>query len=324
MPRTGLICLLFLVSIFWLCPGHSNAATERRVALVIDNEAYKDAPLRNPVNDATDMARALKEVGFEVTLRTNADRRSMLEAIETFSGQLATAQVALFYFSGHGMQIKGRNYLLPTKYRISSEVDVELECIDAYRLLGRLEGRSQRVNIVILDACRNNPFARKFRALNQGLSKLDAPTGTLLAYSTDPDNVASDGSGRNSPYTAALIKYIKVPGLTIEQTFKRVRAEVVNKTRSKQTPWESTSLVNDFYFASMGSVGGAVSSEASTPPPAMPPKPGDVQDYSNIIEKRKQAESQWAGWQSRMETEFRKVENFDQSPRLKPEEKASA
>ncbi|MFH1091214.1 MAG: caspase family protein, partial [Pseudomonadota bacterium] len=194
----------------------SYSAEERRVALVIGNGAYNTAPLRNPVNDAEDMARALRSVGFEVILKLNADRRDMLLAIEEFGQKLVSSQAALFFFSGHGMQIKGRTYIFPVRAAILQEIDVEVECVDVNRVLGRMEGPESRVNIIVLDACRNNPFARKFRSEARGLARMDAPKGTLLAFSTDPGNVADDGTGRNSPYTAALIQYLKVPGLGLE------------------------------------------------------------------------------------------------------------
>jgi len=304
LPRNGfgmkrkLLRIAFCLAALALISSTSGmAATGRRVALVVGNGAYQDAPLSNPVNDAKDIAEALQKVGFEVTLKTNADKRTMIEAIEAFGDQIAGAEAALFYFSGHGVQIKGENYILPTGYRISSEVDVEFECINAYRLIKRLEGPMSRVNIVILDACRTNPFARKFKSLDRGLARIDAPTGTLLAYATNPDNVASDGSGRNSPYTAALKKYLQMPGLPVEQVFKRVRTEVVTGTSGKQTPWESTSLMGDFYFvaSSVAQVPVPAPEPATQPAPAPQPSQaapppsasiapsGDKKEFTNSI-----------------------------------------
>jgi uncharacterized caspase-like protein len=174
----------------------------------------------------------------------------MKEAIRAFGKRLQKGGVGLFYFAGHGMQMKGRNYLIPVDAKIESASDVEYEAVDAGRVLGKMEDAGNTLNIVILDACRDNPFARGFRSSTQGLARMDAPTGSLIAYSTSPGNVAADGEGRNGIYTKYLLHHMVVPDLTIEQVFKRVRNSVINETRNKQVPWESTSLRGDFYFMS--------------------------------------------------------------------------
>lgn len=146
------------------------------------------------------------------------------------------------------MQVKGANYLIPVGAAINSEEEVEYESIEAGLVLAQMESAKNGMNIVILDACRNNPFARSFRSAEKGLASIDAPSGTFLAYSTAPGSVASDGAGRNGLYTQELLKQIKVPGLSIEEVFKRVRISVRGATAEKQTPWEVSSLVGNFYF----------------------------------------------------------------------------
>ncbi|MBU2548274.1 MAG: SUMF1/EgtB/PvdO family nonheme iron enzyme [Proteobacteria bacterium] len=323
MRRVGWIGLFPWIAAACLFPLEIMAAPERRVALVIGNGAYKTAPLKNPVNDARDIATALKELGFEVIHKENADKRAMIEAIDLFYARLVKADVGLFFFSGHGMQVKGRNFLIPVDARVQTETDVEFESVDAGRVLGKMESAQAEVNIVILDACRNNPFARSFRSTASGLARMDAPAGSFLAFSTAPGSVASDGEGRNGLFTEHLLRYIKTPGLKIEDVMKRVRVGVSRATDKKQMPWDSSSLMGDFYFASTGPAG-AASSTVATAPPILPPKPGKGQDSGAGIEKSRQAEAQWAGWQSRMETEFVKIQDFDRSPKLKPEEKAAA
>ena len=322
MRRILLVWLAVGLMVVWVCPNHALAAG-RRVALVIGNGDYKEAPLDNPVNDAKDMAEALQKVGFVVTLKTNADKRTMIEAIDIFGEQIGGAEAALFFFSGHGMQIKGRNYLLPTGCQISNEWDAESECVDTYRVFGQVAGSGSRVNIVILDACRTNPFTRKFREPSRGLAKIDAATGTLIAYATAPDNVASDGTGRNSPYTAALKKYIQSSRLPVELMFKRVREEVLSTTGNKQTPWEHSSLVGDFYFVATGPAPSSPAPAAPSPPPITPPSPGAVSSYEDVIKQREQAERQWAAWQERMDAEFAKAQRYDGESRLTPKEKTN-
>ncbi len=220
-----------------------------RVALVIGNGNYRTAPLKNPVNDATDIADTLRALGFDVTLKLNQNARGIKRAMRRFGGKLKSGDtVGLFYFAGHGMQVEGRNYLIPVGADVESEHDVEFEGIDAGRLLAEMESAGNPLNIVILDACRNNPFTRSFRSSRRGLAQMDAPSGSLVAYSTAPGNVAADGKGRNSPYTQYLLSAMNTPGLAIEQVFKRTRVGVEAATGGKQTPWESSSLKGDFYF----------------------------------------------------------------------------
>lgn len=246
----ALFCFASLL-ITSLVYGQKNSVKddlERRIALVIGNSSYAISPLLNPVNDARDIAAALREAGFLVTLKENLSYRDMKEAIQDFGDEISRGGVGLFYFSGHGVQINGQNYLIPIGTTIRREEEVEYESVNLGWVLAQLQSAENRLNVVILDACRNNPFPRSFRSQSRGLAVVRAPSETFIAYATAPGTVASDGAGRNSPYTGALLRYIRVPDLKIEDTFKRVRARVKEETRGNQTPWDSSSLTSDFYF----------------------------------------------------------------------------
>lgn len=223
--------------------------SERRVALVIGNGNYKEAPLRNPVNDARDMASALKQVGFEVTHGENLSQNEMKRNIRAFGDQIRNGGVGLFYYAGHGSQINGVNYLIPVNAVITKAEEVEYESVDVGLVLAQMESANNRLNIVILDACRNNPFAQSFRSARNGLASIDAPAGTLIAYATAPGSVAIDGEGNNGLYTSELLLAMRQAGNKIEDVFKRVRIAVQAKSNGKQIPWESSSLVGDFYFS---------------------------------------------------------------------------
>jgi hypothetical protein len=222
---------------------------EMRVALVIGNAAYEAGPLLNPVNDARAITRALRDLGFEVTHKENADKATMENAIADFGGMTrGKSGVALFYYAGHGLQVDGRNYLVPVNARLSRENEVPLRTIGLDLVMLQLESGSGRTNVVILDACRNNPFARGFRSSSGGLALMDAPSGTLIAYATAPGSVADDGPGSNGVYTEELLRVMRTAGLQIEEVFKRVRAAVQQRTQDRQRPWEASSLVGNFYF----------------------------------------------------------------------------
>jgi uncharacterized caspase-like protein len=239
-----IILLSFLLTFITI--NSLYAATEQRTALVIGNSSYANGNLTNPVNDAGDMAGALKRLGFDVILKKNIHHRDMEEAIEDFGNRLKRGGVGLFYYAGHGVQINGVNYLIPIGAKIKKESDVKFEAVDANRILDEMGNANNGLNIVILDACRDNPFARSFRSSNRGLAIIaSAPEGSFISYATGPGQVAMDGEKRNSPYTAALLKYMKVPGLPIEQVFKNVR---ISLERLRQTPWELSSLKGEFYF----------------------------------------------------------------------------
>jgi uncharacterized caspase-like protein len=224
-------------------------ATGARHALVIGNHAYTDTPLRCPGNDAADMAAALKELGFQVTLQTNLAQAELENAIRQLGQTVRKGDVALFYFSGHGAQVRGVNYLIPVQMEAHDEDEIKYKAVAAEMVLDKLDRAGSSVNIVILDACRNNPFKR-FRTLAEGLGFMQAPKGTLIAYATAPGRVARDGDGRNSPYTKHLVQSMTVPGLDVEKVLKRVRVGILAETKNQQVPWGSSSLVGEFLFAS--------------------------------------------------------------------------
>jgi uncharacterized caspase-like protein len=231
--------------------GVRGAEAERRMALVIGNGNYEVGPLDNPVNDAALMSETLNAAGFEVTHVENLDYRAMQRAVVGFGRDLRAAgsqAVGMVYYAGHAIQANGENYLIPIDANIQDALDLEIQTLKIDTLLRSLEAAGNRMNMIVLDACRNNPFKAMSRSGSRGLAKIDAARGTLLAYSTAPGEVATDGSGSNSPYTRALAKAIRTPGLPVEQVFKRVRIEVLERTGERQVPWESSSLTGDFIF----------------------------------------------------------------------------
>jgi formylglycine-generating enzyme required for sulfatase activity len=241
-------------------PAQQKQTGQRRLALVMGNGAYQNAnPLKNPPNDAKAIADALRELGFEVTLGTNKPQREMKQMMREFGQRLRTqGGVGLFYYAGHGVQAKGHNYLVPVAAVIQSEADLEDEAIDVNYVLNLMDEAQNALNIVILDACRNNPFGRSFRSAANGLAQVKAPTGTLIAYATAPDDIAADGGGANSPYTEELIKEMRQPGVLIETMFRRVAEQVSSRSGGRQEPWFSANVKGDFYFK-------AVANDASGP-----------------------------------------------------------
>lgn len=223
---------------------------ETRVALVIGNSAYQSAgALDNPQRDAKLMAERLKTAGFTVTLLVDADQQTMKRAMVDFGRELRSSDaVGLFYYAGHGLQVNGLNYLVPVNANIKDETEVGIETVSLSDFLATMERAKSRINIVVLDACRNNPFASNFRTDSAGLARVDAPAGTYVAYATSPGSVASDGAGRNSPYTKALAETLLKAGMPIEQVFKEVRRSVQDETGGQQTPWEASSISADFSF----------------------------------------------------------------------------
>jgi hypothetical protein len=265
-PLPGGFCArLVLACLVLACVSYAAPAAEQRVALVIGNNAYPAAPLKNPVNDARAMARSLNQMGFEVILRTNLNQKGMVEVLREFGARLREGGVALFYYSGHGMQVKGRNYLIPVDADIRSEDEVPYMSMDMAQVLDKLETARSRANLVILDACRNNPFIRTFRSSRVGLAQMDAPGGTLLAFATAPGSEARDGDEENGVYTKHLLAHMATPMLPVEVMFRRVREGVTTETKNRQIPWESSSLTGDFYFNQAGA--------APARAPAVPPKP---------------------------------------------------
>ena len=223
--------------------------SEKRIALLIGNAAYSVTPLANPVNDATDMAAKLKSLGFDVTLMTDRTKEQMDRAIDDFGTKAKGYDITLFFYAGHAIQYNGNNYLIPVNAVLKEERDIEFNCTMIDRALARMEDSNSKLKVVVLDACRNNPFERSWRSAGgSGLSYVNAPTGAFIAYSTAPNRVAQDGKGRNSPYTSELLKKLDVKQLKIEDLFKQVREGVLEKTNGQQVPWEQSSITGDFYF----------------------------------------------------------------------------
>ena len=223
-------------------------AANDRVALLIGNNNYGSTPLRNAANDAHDLGEALKELGFKVIVRENASRKEMIDAIREFGAAIEGANTALFFYAGHAMQFKDRNYLIPIDAAMGSEEDVTFFSVEVGQVFDRMDRARTRFNFIILDACRDNPFAASFKTSSQGLAQMSAPSGTMIAYATAPGSVAADGFGRNGIYTKNILQNIKVPDLPAEIMFKRVREGVERETRRLQTPWDSSSLKGDFAF----------------------------------------------------------------------------
>jgi Caspase domain len=255
-------------------PRSTTPPAERRIALLIGNGDYPAAPLRNPANDARSMAQALGDIGFDVMFLENVDQRQMRRAIIQFGDRIREGGIGLFFYAGHGMQVGGRNYMIPVDADVKSEAEVEADAVDVATVLARMETARNKLNIVILDACRDNPFVRRFRSTAKGLASIDAPVGTLIAYATAPGSVALDGTGANSFYTGALVEAIKTPGLRVEEVFKRVRQTVRVKTQGKQIPWEASSLEGEFVFIERRETAAPRPAPESdvrrSPPPAAP------------------------------------------------------
>ena len=256
------IAVLLAITLAALMPAPAQA--EKRVALVIGNAAYQHVPrLGNPVNDARLMADTLRALGFTLignAAQVDLDRPRFERAVQAFGQALVGADVGLFYFAGHGVQVRGGNYLVPVEANPTREADVGFQMLDAGLVLSQMDGAGTKLNLVILDACRNNPFAGQgLRSAGRGLAQIQAPEGTLVSYATQPNSVAQDGSDGNSPYTRALAQAMKRPGLDIFRTFNEVGLAVSNATGGTQRPWVSLSPIKgDFYF---------VPPAASAPPP---------------------------------------------------------
>jgi Caspase domain len=227
------------------------AQPEQRVALVIGNSNYQHAPqLPNPDNDAQSMAQLLNAAGFEVIAATDLTQNDMVRVVQDFSARIAARgpnTVAMIYYAGHGVQLAGENYLVPVDAQISSPSDLQSDSVRLVDVMATLEAVPSRLRIVVLDACRNNPFPTVNDA-GRGLAIVDAPNGSIVGYSTAPGAEAQDGAGGHSPYTQAFLQLAREPNVPIEQLFKRVRLEVNHETDGRQTPWESSSLTSDFTF----------------------------------------------------------------------------
>jgi uncharacterized caspase-like protein len=262
------------------------AAAQKRVALIIGNAAYAHAgQLANPANDAADMAAALKGLDIEVIVGLDLDRRGFDASLRAFSRALADADVGIFYYAGHGLQVGLRNYLVPTDAQLQGERDLEFEAVPLDFIMRQMEiGREGKTNIVFLDACRDNPLARNLVrtmgtrsvGVGRGLAEVQAGIGTFIAYSTKPGEVAQDGEGRNSPFTAALAKAVKAPGKSLTAVMVDVRKEVLAATRNRQVPWDHSALTGEFYFH-------LASAPAMLPKTAPPVPPGESEAMQQRI-----------------------------------------
>jgi len=248
----ALLVIAFSASTAWAAPA------EKRVALVIGNGAYRYAPtLRNAPGDARLMAETLNGLGFRLIgdgALIDLERPAMEQAIRSFGRALREGAVGVFYYSGHGLQIRGTNFMIPVSAKVATESDVKYELVDVSFVLDEMGNAGNRLNILILDACRNNPLGgRGLRSVGDGLATMTAPAGTAIAFATQPGNVARDGDGSHSPYTQALAQAIRTPGLDLFDTFNDVGLAVKKATSGQQQPWLSSSPIEGrFYFAGGG------------------------------------------------------------------------
>jgi uncharacterized membrane protein YgcG len=272
--------VVLLMALVVLAPG-GEARAEKRVALVIGNAAYQNtAALNNPSNDAADLSAALQRLGFEVIEGRDLDKRSMERLVRQFGIKLAGADVALFFYAGHGLQVGGQNYLVPTDAKLASEGDVDFESLPVSLVTRQME-REAKTSLILLDACRDNPLSRNLaRAMStrstqvgQGLAEVKTGVGTLIGFSTQPGYVALDGVGRNSPYAEALLKYIEAPGQDVSGVLVEVRNDVLKATGGKQVPWEHTSLTGQVYLKAGPATATAGAGEPARLPAARGPDP---------------------------------------------------
>ncbi len=273
------------------------ASAEKRVALVIGNSAYvKSSVLANPANDAAEMARALTEAGFEVIAGLDLDKRAFDVKVRDFARALNNADVALFFYAGHALQVSGRNYLVPVDASMDRERDLDFETVGVDFVLRQMEiDRENKTNLVFLDACRDNPLARNLArsmgtrsaSISQGLAQVQTGVGTFISYSTQPGNVALDGSGANSPFTTALVKGLREPGRNLTSVMIDVRKDVLAVTGGKQVPWDHSSLTGDFYFHLASAPGALVRPDV--------PVTSDVQKRLEELEREIQRKADQTG-----------------------------
>ncbi len=276
------VVLTLAIAAAWVQPA---SASEKRVALVIGNGAYQAAsPLANPVNDATDIAKALEKHGFTVILGLDLDKPKFDATLRAFARELEDAGTGVLFYAGHGLQVGGQNYLVPVDAKLARERDLPFEAIPLDLVLRQMElDRETKTNIVFLDACRDNPLARNLarsmgtrsNAVTSGLAQVQTGVGTFISYSTQPGNVALDGSGRNSPFTTALTRHVSAPGASLNSIMINVRKDVLAATQGKQVPWDHSALTGDFYFdlAALG-------------PPSRPDTTGSIGSDQNAMKER--------------------------------------
>ena len=283
--------VILVAALLALAPADAQA--EKRVALVIGNSAYRNTPpLPNPRNDAAAVAEALSRLGFAVRSGFDLDRAATEQALRAFGGALGDADVALFYYAGHGLQVDTRNFLVPVDARLASENDLPFEAVDLTLVLSLME-RRPRINLVFLDACRDNPLAQNLArsmgasrstAVSRGLAIAESGIGTLLVYATQPGNIALDGSGAHSPFTQGLLDYIATPEIEVRQMLTRVRGAVLQATGGKQVPWDHSSLTGDFFFVPRG--------QAVAPQPEAPAADRELAFWASVKDSRDPADFQ--------------------------------
>lgn len=283
----GLLALSFLIFFSGLAQA---AVDQKRVALVIGNSAYEHTTaLKNPKNDAKDVAAALRRLGFDVIEGTDLAHEQMRAKVRDFSVKVEGADVALFYYAGHGVQVDNNNYLAPVNARLSKESDLDFETVSLNFILRQME-REKRTNLVFLDACRDNPLTQKLArsmatrstSVGRGLARIESAVGMLIGYATSPGDVALDGDGRNSPYTTAVLKHIETPGVGINDMMIRVRQDVINTSKGKQVPWEHSSLTGQFFFKTAA----LEKTVASPPAEKKPATVTDTQSATNDLTRQ--------------------------------------
>ena len=287
-PTVGVQCLCrgWLWLAFGLAMLLGSPVHAKRVALVVGNSAYSDRPLRNPVNDAELMQRTLQGLGFEVSLVRNADRRALLSGLRDFEANALNAEVALFFYAGHGAQVAGNNYLIPLNAQIRAESDVQDEAVDANSVLRRLEDARARIGLVILDACRDNPFTGASRSSARGLGRMNVPTGSIVAYATEPGSTADDGTGRNGVYTEQLSRHLSQPGLDLREVFDRTALEVERLTGGKQRPREDIGLRGRVVLKPGEGTQVAIVTPEPTGRPVQPPRADPEQEAWELAKRR--------------------------------------
>ena len=278
-----------------------------RQALVIGNSEYRHAGrLRNPVNDAKAIGSTLQQLGFEVTTLLDADQRKMERAIRDFGDELRSRRgVGLFYYAGHGMQFDGENYLLPTDINPSTEDDVRYDAVPLGKMLAQMRAADNAMNVVILDACRNNPFSRSFRTFSPGLAQVNAAAGTFISFATAPGQVAADGDGNNGLFTGKLLEHLRTPGLKIEEVFKRTTADVYTASNERQAPWVQYSVIGDFFFVPRGKSPQVPNQTALNDLQ----KRSDAEQAARLEQQR--LEAQWKEWQQKMQEDYERVLAFE-------------